>query len=76
LISFLLMKVANDKEARIEKNTKELGTFVILNQKSVLDYLDQILEKFETIGHTGRRPLNKWFRKESTGTQRRIRTTK
>jgi len=47
LISFLLMKVANDKEARIEKNTKELGTFVILNQKSVLDYLDQILEKFE-----------------------------
>ena len=47
MISFLLMKVANDKEARIEKNTKELGTFVILNQKSVLDYLDQILEKFE-----------------------------
>ena len=42
-----LMNVRNSKEAKTEKKTKDLGTFVILNQKSVLNYLDEILEKFE-----------------------------
>ena len=42
-----LMNVRNRNEAKTEKKTRDLGTFVILNQKSVLNYLDEILEKFE-----------------------------
>lgn len=42
-----LMNVRNSNEAKTEKKTRDLGTFVILNQKSVLNYLDEILEKFE-----------------------------
>ena len=42
-----LMNVRNSNEAKTEKKTRYLGTFVILNQKSVLNYLDEILEKFE-----------------------------
>ena len=41
------MNVKNGNEAKTEKQTKDLGTFVILNQKSVLDYLEQVLNKFE-----------------------------
>ena len=42
------MKVNNNKEARTEKKTKDLGTFVILNQKSIINYVDEILNKFES----------------------------
>ena len=40
------MEVKNNNEARIEKQTKNLGTFVILNQKSIIEYIDQIQDKF------------------------------
>ena len=40
------MKVGNSKETAIEKKTKDLGTFVIMNQKTVLEYLDEIIERF------------------------------
>lgn len=41
------MEVKNKNEAKIEKRTKDLGTFVILNQKSILNYVEEILDKFE-----------------------------
>ena len=31
---------------KVEKKTKDLGTFVIMNQKTVLEYLDEIIERF------------------------------
>ncbi|MBR0420819.1 MAG: hypothetical protein IJI66_16780 [Erysipelotrichaceae bacterium] len=42
------MKVNNNNEARTEKKTRDLGTFVILNQKSIINYVDEILNKFES----------------------------
>lgn len=42
------MKVNNNNEARTEKKTRDLGTFVILNQKSIINYIDDILNKFES----------------------------
>ena len=42
------MKITNENDAKTEKKTKNLGTFVILNQKSVLNYVEEILDKFET----------------------------
>ncbi len=41
------MEIRNNNEAKTEKKTKDLGTFVILNQKSILDYLEEVLNKFE-----------------------------
>ena len=41
------MNIKNSNEAKTEKKTKDLGTFVILNQKSVLNYLDEIADKLE-----------------------------
>ncbi len=41
------MEVRNESQAKTEKKTKNLGTFVILNQKSVLNYVEEILDKFE-----------------------------
>jgi len=41
------MKVNNDYDAKTEKKTRNLGTFVILNQKSVLNYIDEILDRFK-----------------------------
>ena len=40
------MKVNNENSARTEKETRELGTFVILNQKSILEYMEEVLDKF------------------------------
>ena len=40
------MKVNNENSARTEKKTRELGTFVILNQKSILEYMEEVLDKF------------------------------
>ena len=52
------MNVRNRNEARTEKKIRDLGTFVILNQKSVLNYLDEILEKFENDEEYRERILN------------------
>ena len=41
------MEVKNGNSAKTEKQTKNLGTFVILNQKSILDYMEDVLDKFE-----------------------------
>ena len=41
------MKINNENDAKTEKKTKNLGTFVILNQKSVLNYMEEILDRFE-----------------------------
>ena len=41
------MNIKNSNEAKTEKKIKDLGTFVILNQKSVLNYLDDIADKLE-----------------------------
>ena len=41
------MEVKNSDNAKTEKQTKNLGTFVILNQKSILDYMEDVLDKFE-----------------------------
>lgn len=41
------MEVKNGKQAKTEKKTKDLGTFVILNQKSILNYVEEVLDKFE-----------------------------
>ena len=41
------MEVNTSNNAKTEKQTKNLGTFVILNQKSILDYMEEVLEKFE-----------------------------
>ena len=41
------MKINNSNEAKLEKKTRELGTFVILNQKSILDYMEEGLDKFD-----------------------------
>ena len=41
------MRVNNNNDAKTEKKTKNLGTFVILNQKSVLNYIDEILDRFK-----------------------------
>lgn len=41
------MEIKNNNEAKTEKKTKDFGTFVILNQKSILNYLDEIAEKLE-----------------------------
>lgn len=42
------MEVKNSNQAKIEKETKNFGTFVILNQKSIIEYIEQIQEKFES----------------------------
>ena len=42
------MKINNESDAKTEKRTKNLGTFVILNQKSILNYVEEILDKFES----------------------------
>ncbi len=41
------MKINNENDAKTEKRTKELGTFVILNQKSILDYVEEVLDRFD-----------------------------
>ncbi len=41
------MKVKNENQAKTEKKIKNLGTFVILNQKSVLNYVEEIMDRFE-----------------------------
>lgn len=41
------MEVKNENQAKTEKKTKNLGTFVILNQKSILNYVEEVLDKFE-----------------------------
>lgn len=41
------MKINNGNEAKLEKKTRELGTFVILNQKSILDYVEEVLDRFD-----------------------------
>jgi len=41
------MEVRNENQAKTEKKTKNLGTFVILNQKSILNYVEEVLDKFE-----------------------------
>ena len=41
------MKINNSNEAKLEKKIRELGTFVILNQKSVLDYMEEVLDRFD-----------------------------
>ena len=41
------MKINNENDAKTEKKTKNLGTFVILNQKSILNYMEEILDRFE-----------------------------
>nr|MBQ4458679.1 hypothetical protein [Clostridia bacterium] len=41
------MEVRNESQAKTEKKTKNLGTFVILNQKSILNYVEEVLDKFE-----------------------------
>ena len=41
------VEVRNENQAKTEKKTKNLGTFVILNQKSILNYVEEVLDKFE-----------------------------
>lgn len=41
------MKVKNENQAKTEKKIRNLGTFVILNQKSILNYLEEVLDRFE-----------------------------
>ena len=47
MATIILMEIKNNNEAKTEKKTKDLGTFVLLNQKSILNYVEEILDKFE-----------------------------